>query len=91
MNFNFFDWIRDGVKRSVLLGVSDAVDTMGAPPDEAQTKDQMLCFLQESGTKATARKRVTASAGNSSGGSGGTSTRKLGRTMKEIQASTKTS
>ena len=31
MDFNFFNWIRDGVKKSVLLGVSDAVDEIGVP------------------------------------------------------------
>ena len=31
MNFNFFGWIRDGVRDAVLLGVSDAVDEIGAP------------------------------------------------------------
>ena len=82
MNFNFFDWIRDGVKRSVLLGVSDAAETMGAPPEEASTKDEMLSFFQTE-TK-TARKRVAAS--KSGSGSGGGSGRKLGRTIKEIQA-----
>jgi hypothetical protein len=30
MNSNgFFDWIRQGVKQSVLLGVSDALETLG--------------------------------------------------------------
>lgn len=31
MNSNgFFDWIRQGVKQSVLLGVSDALDSLGS-------------------------------------------------------------
>ena len=29
VNVNFFDWMRNGVKQSVLLGVSDAIETMG--------------------------------------------------------------
>ena len=28
---NFFDWIREGVKQSVLLGVSDAAEQIGVP------------------------------------------------------------
>lgn len=28
---NFFSWIRDGVRQSVLLGVSDAVEQLGSP------------------------------------------------------------
>ena len=31
MSFNLFDWIREGVKRSVMLGVSDAMEAIGAP------------------------------------------------------------
>ncbi|MEZ6074929.1 MAG: hypothetical protein R3C56_04395 [Pirellulaceae bacterium] len=30
-NMNFFGWIRDGVRQSVLLGVSDAVEQLGTP------------------------------------------------------------
>lgn len=79
MNFNFFDWIRDGVKRSVLMGVSDAVDQMGMPPEEEATKDKILSFLQSDETKKTSgpnsRRRL---AGSSS------SPRKLGRSIAEI-------
>jgi hypothetical protein len=34
MQFNMFDWIRDGVKRSVILGVSDAMEAIGSPDGE---------------------------------------------------------
>lgn len=76
MSFNFFDWIRDGVRRSVLLGVSDAVEQMGAPPEEEAVKGKMLSFFQEdAGTpKRVTRKKTT------------TGQRKLGRSIKEIQA-----
>ncbi len=75
MDFNFFDWLRNGVRRSVLLGVSDAVEQIGAPTDEKTADDQLLSFFREQKTKS--RKRVSSSSSN---------TRKLGRTMKEIQA-----
>ncbi len=78
MNFNFFDWIRDGVKRSVLLGVSDAVQTMGMPHDEESSKDKILGFLQDETETAIPRRRVTGS------GTGGQ--RKLGRSLNDIQA-----
>ena len=32
MQPNFFQWIREGVKQSVLLGVTDAVDQLGTIP-----------------------------------------------------------
>ena len=31
MQFNLFDWIREGVRRSVMLGVSDAMEAIGNP------------------------------------------------------------
>jgi hypothetical protein len=79
MNFNFFDWIRDGVKRSVLMGVSEAVETMGMPPDDESSKDKILSFLQSDEPQkivsAPVSRRLT-------GGSG--SPRKLGRSIAEI-------
>jgi hypothetical protein len=81
MNFNFFDWIRDGVKRSVLMGVSDAVEQMGAPPDEDASKDKILAFLQSDETKkvagTNARRRLA-------GGGGNAPVRKLGRSIADI-------
>ena len=76
MNFNFFDWIRDGVKRSVLLGVSDAVQQMGMPSDEEKSRETILAFLQED-SDVSAHRRLT---GPMSGSSG----RKLGRSIKDI-------
>jgi len=32
MSFNFFQWLRESVRRSILLGVSDAVGAIGMPP-----------------------------------------------------------
>ncbi len=78
MNFNFFDWIRDGVKRSVLLGVSDAVDQMGMPQDEESSKSKILGFLQQEEGATVQRRRLSAPA------SGGGSSRKLGRSIADI-------
>jgi hypothetical protein len=79
MNFNFFDWVRDGVKRSVLLGVSDAVQTMGMPHDEESSKDKILSFLQSNSPAEVPQRRV--SSGSASSGS-----RKLGRSISDIHA-----
>ena len=78
MNFNFFDWVRDGVKRSVLLGVSDAVDTMGMPTDQESSKDKILSFLQDDSEKQISgpqRRRLP-----------GTTSKKLGRSISEIHS-----
>lgn len=79
MNFNFYDWIRDGVKRSVLLGVSDAVQTMGMPQEEEPSKDKILSFLQDDSQTATARRRVQSAPGTSN-------QRKLGKSINDIHA-----
>jgi len=42
MNFNFFGWIRDGVRDAVLLGVSDAVDEIGAPLEGSDDSSRAL-------------------------------------------------
>ncbi len=34
MQFNLFDWIREGVRRSVILGFSDAMEAIGNPEGE---------------------------------------------------------
>lgn len=81
MDFNFFNWIRDGVKRSVLLGVSDAVQTIGMPQDEESSKDKILSFLQNDEAVAVAgsKRRIT-------GGTATTGQRKLGRSITDIHS-----
>jgi hypothetical protein len=82
MNFNFFEWIRDAVKRSVLMGVSDAVETMGMPPEEKESKDKILGFLQQDKPKRGGRKRI-----GKTGGTSNTGPRKLGRSINEMHSS----
>ena len=66
MNFNFFDWIRDGVRRSVLLGVSDAVEIIGMPHDEETSRSKILHYLQTEESNQGMSRRKVASAGGSS-------------------------
>lgn len=74
MNVNFFDWMRQGVKQSVLLGVSDAIETMGTPNDTDELHPRMLAFLQEEGN---APKKV---------GSRTRGKKRLGRSLNELDA-----
>lgn len=77
MDFNFFEWIREGVKRSVLMGVSDAVEQMGAPHEPEAARDKIMAFLQSEAPEAasTTKRRVASSS---------TGQRKLGRSISEI-------
>ncbi|MBB3205206.1 hypothetical protein FHS27_001006 [Rhodopirellula rubra] len=78
MNFNFFDWLRDGVRQSVLLGVSDAVEQIGTPDSASEINPEVAALLGDpagrSGT-TTKRKRVARK---------GTTQKRLGKSLQEL-------
>ncbi|MDR2345359.1 MAG: hypothetical protein LBE18_04765 [Planctomycetaceae bacterium] len=81
MNFNFFEWIRNGVKQSVLMGVTDAVQTMGAPQDDKTAKDKIMGFLQSDLNKNeenNVKRRIPSPTSSVS------TTKKLGRSITDI-------
>ena len=71
---NFFEWIREAVRRAVLLGVSDAVEDLGTPPHVAESRGNMLAVLR--GDEGAPQRRIT----------GGTKGKKLGRSLNETAA-----
>ncbi|NLX97515.1 MAG: hypothetical protein GXY83_15210 [Rhodopirellula sp.] len=83
MGFNFFAWLREGVRQAVLLGVSDAVQNIGTPREDDQVGHRLMEMLQQGGP-ATAPHKL---AQNSGSPGAGQKRRKLGRTLEEIQAS----
>lgn len=68
MQFNLFNWIREGVKRSVMLGVADAIDHVGTPPTGQDLHNSLQNFMHNietplepaavSGPKGNSRKRL---------------------------------
>ncbi len=46
MKINFFDWIREGVRQSILLGLSDAAADIGSEKDVEVLNQQLLASLQ---------------------------------------------
>jgi len=74
-NFNFFTWIREGVKQSVLMGVSDAVHHLGTPREGDEVHQRLTAFLQDHSSTAAAP-RLTE----------GGPRRKLGRTLQDIHS-----
>jgi hypothetical protein len=73
MTFNLFDWIREGVKRSVMLGVSDAMEAIGAPAsDEGQAQFARLLAA------STAPQSLPASAAD-----GVLKRKRLGRSLRD--------
>jgi hypothetical protein len=70
---NFFVWIRESVKRAVLLGVADAMDQIGTPADgDADTQRLLMSLRQHVALEAP----KTGPAGR----------KRLGRSLGEIQA-----
>ena len=72
---NFFEWIRSGVSRAVLLGVSDAVEQIGTPADDDDMSQRLLEVLR-TGDSGAGPKRLGSSPKR----------KKLGRTLLQIQA-----
>lgn len=77
MDVNFFSWLRNGVKQSVLLGVSDAIEDLGAPENADDLHPGVAALLRGDSSEST--KRVGASATK------GASRKRLGRSLKDIE------
>ena len=73
MNVNFFEWLRDSVRQSVLLGVSDAVEQIGTPPDTGDMQPQLAAMLTATDGKSKPK---------SSPKGGGR--KRLGKSLKEM-------
>ena len=71
---NFFEWIREAVRRAVLLGVSDAVEDLGTPPHVEESREKLLAVLR--GGEGAPQRRIT----------GSTKRKKLGRSLSETAA-----
>lgn len=72
MNLNVFMWIREGVRQSVLAGVSDAIDQMGPTVDGDDLRPRLADVLrrQAGGIDAPAV--------------GDARPRRLGRSLKDL-------
>lgn len=80
MNMNFFQWLRDGVRQSVVLGVSDAVEQIGIPESDQEVNPGLAAVLGIEGeTKPKPRGgRRTGTAA---------SRKRLGKTLKDMNPS----
>jgi hypothetical protein len=77
---NFFNWVRDGVRQAVLLGVSDAVGDIGTPPEGDDIGQRLLHALRNGQSVIPAAPTTDRS-----------SRKKLGRSLEQIQATAKSS
>lgn len=85
-NMNFFGWIRDGVRQSVLLGVSDAVEQLGTPAAIEELHPSVAGFLKIDGQHNAAPKLTHSAAAPSAA----KSRRRLGKSLKEMGSTTST-
>ena len=70
MQFNLFDWIREGVKRSVIQGVSEAMESIGSPAgDEGAARLAPLLAMNEVAQPALA---------------GSAKRKRLGRSLRDV-------
>ena len=74
MKMNFFDWVREGVRQSVLLGLSDAATEIGSEKDVEVLNQKLLTSIQQG--------RITAESAKGTRGR----RKALGRTLTEIGA-----
>ncbi len=59
-NLGLFQWIREGVRQSVLLGVTDALESIGSP-DDASKLHPALMSLSSTRQEISKRQRAARS------------------------------
>lgn len=77
MNMNFFQWLRDGVRQSVILGVSDAVEQIGVPETDQEVSPTFAALIGGEANATTKPRRK-----NSTG-----SRKRLGKSLKDLNPS----
>jgi len=75
MNLNLFNWIREGVRQSVLAGVSDAVEQIGIAADGDDLRPHLAEALRRSSAAIEAPAATEPR------------TRRLGRSIKDFDIS----
>jgi hypothetical protein len=72
MQFNLFEWIREGVKRSVIQGVAEALEVVGSPTgDDAAARLAPYLAAADNSQPALA---------------GGVKRKRLGRSLRDVEA-----
>jgi hypothetical protein len=81
MNVNFFNWLREGVKHSVLMGVGDAIDHLGTPPQTDQVTESLKAYL---GSQGTSDQRPSLAGPAANPGASRAARKRLGRSLKDL-------
>lgn len=76
MNFNLFAWIREGVRQSVLAGVTDAIENIGTPVGSEDVTPHLKAMLAPRDVEALPTSRAVADAAPQR--------KRLGRSLKDL-------
>ncbi len=76
----FFEWIREGVKRAVLMGFSDAVTHVGNRKADEDLNPQLAMALQQGATALDVEESKPAKVGNVAPGR-----KRLGRSLDQLR------
>lgn len=87
-NLGLFNWIREGVRQSVLLGVSDALESIGSPDSSEKIHPALLTIDSH---RASAVLESTDPAVGKRTGSSASPKKRLGRSLKDIEPVSKSS
>lgn len=79
----FYGWIRENVRRAVLLGFSDAVEQLGTPIEGDELHPQLIAVLRQPKPLLTTEETPRAKSLPSSSPGGGR--KRLGQTLDQIQ------
>ena len=80
-NLGVFEWIREGVRRSILLGVSDAFEQIGTHDSSADLHPQLASALRDAAPRALEGPNVVAPRNMSK-----PERRRLGRSLEQIRS-----
>ncbi len=75
----FFIWIREGVRRAVLLGFSDAITEIGQRQDGEELGEQLALTLQQSAAIESPKAGATATLAPPPG------RKRLGKSLEQIR------
>jgi hypothetical protein len=72
----FYTWIRESVKRAVMLGLADAVEEIGSPAENEESSRKLLAMLRQ-GPALEAKPEAP---------SHGMTRKRLGKSLEQIQS-----
>lgn len=74
MNVNVFGWIREGVRQSVLMGVADAMESIGTPPSGDDLRPKLMESIRRNSESAAVLAGPTGKP------------RRLGKSLKDLES-----